>query len=238
MAHHTYSAMKTAPYDRSSDARSVQWIRRTTVVSVALLAAIAAVVSFGHMRELALRHGEPRWSAALIPLSVDGMVVAASMSVLLASRTDRRGEWLPWTLLIVGSLASIAANVAVANPSAVSRLIAAWPSFAFVGAYHLLQGQLRIGRADPDARPDEPEADRQGHPCGNGGDVPLFLGNPGRRLQRQAWEWALANRSEDGRLPAGAVIARRFNRSPRWGRLVKNAGDAGSLELFSDEAAT
>jgi hypothetical protein len=29
---------------------------------------------------------------------------------------------------------------------------------------------------------------------------------------------------------AGAVIAERFNRSPRWGRLVKMAGVAGSLD--------
>lgn len=57
----------------------------------------------------------------LIPLSVDGLVVAASTSVLLASGMGRRGEWLPWTLLIVGSLASLAANVAVADPAAVSR---------------------------------------------------------------------------------------------------------------------
>jgi hypothetical protein len=136
---------------RSSD----RCIRLATVVSVVLLAVIAAVVSFGHMRELALRHGEARWSATLIPLSVDGMVVAASMSVLLASETGRRGEWLPWTLLIVGSLASLSANVAVADPTAISRLIAAWPSFAVVGAYHLLQGQLRIGRTEPIAPPDE-----------------------------------------------------------------------------------
>jgi hypothetical protein len=155
MEHRSYSAMRTAPFDRLCVARSLQWIRWTTVASVALLAAIAAVVSFGHMRELALRHGEASWSATLIPLSVDGMVVAASMSVLLASRLGRRGEWLRWTLLIVGSLASLAANVAAANPNAVSRLIAAWPSFAFVGAYHLLQGQLRIGRVDAAERSDE-----------------------------------------------------------------------------------
>jgi hypothetical protein len=109
-------------------------IRLATVISVVLLAVIAAVVSFGHMRELALRHGEAQWSAALIPLSVDGMVVAASMSVLLASKTGGHGEWLPWTLLIVGSLASLAANVAVADATVISRLIAAWPWFAFVGA--------------------------------------------------------------------------------------------------------
>jgi hypothetical protein len=218
-------------------APATRCISLTTVISVALLAVIAAVVSFGHMRELALRHGEARWSATLIPLSVDGMVVAASMSVLVASKMGKHGEWLPWTLLIVGSLASLAANVGVANPSAVSRLIAAWPSFAFVGAYHLLQAQLRIGRVARAARSDEPEADPQGDPRGIGDEGTSLLENPGRRLQCQAWEWALANRSKDGQLPAGAVIAKRFNRSPRWGRLVKNAGDAGSLEPSRDEAA-
>jgi hypothetical protein len=120
--------------DQRDSARSAdRCIRLATVISVVLLAVIAAIVSFGHMRELALRHGEARWSATLIPLSVDGMVVAASMSVLLTSKTGRRGEWLPWTLLIVGSLASLAANVAVADSTVISRLIAAWPSFAFVG---------------------------------------------------------------------------------------------------------
>jgi hypothetical protein len=207
----------------------------TTVISVAMLAAIAAVVSFGHMRELALRHGEAGWSATLIPFSVDGMVVAASVSVLLASKTGRRGEWLPLTLLIVGSLASLAANVAVADPTATSRLIAAWPSFAFVGAYHLFQGQLRISRTGPIAPTDEPEADPQSRPLDDGTEGTWLVGNPGRRLQRQAWAWALANRSKDGRLPAGAVIAKRFNRSPRWGRLVKSAGDAGFLKPSPNE---
>src|SRR3569833_339657 len=101
------------------------WIRLATVFSVVLLAVIAAVESFGHMRELALRHGEARWSATLIPFSVDGMVVAASMSVLPASKMGRRGEWLSWALLIVGSLASFAANAAIASPTTVGRLIAA-----------------------------------------------------------------------------------------------------------------
>jgi Protein of unknown function (DUF2637) len=122
-----------------------------TVISVVLLAVIAAVVSFGHTRELALRHGEAQWSATLIPLSVDGMVVAASMSVLLASKSGGRGEWLPWALLIVGSLASLAANVAVADATVISRLIAAWPSFAFafVGAYHLRWPWLPVDYKPP-----------------------------------------------------------------------------------------
>jgi hypothetical protein len=177
---------------RSSD----RCIRLVTVTSVVLLAVIAAVVSFGHMRELALRHGEARWSATLIPLSVDGMVVAASMSVLLASKTGRRGEWLPWTLLIVGSLASLAANVAVANPTTVSRLIAAWPSFAFVGAYHLLQGQLRIGPTGPIAPTDELENEPQGCPLDKEDEGAWLLENPRRRFnaKRGSGRWRIGQR--------------------------------------------
>jgi hypothetical protein len=110
-----------------------RWIRHTTTVSVVLLAAIAAVVSYKHMHQLVLRHGESAWSAALIPLSVDGMIVAASMSLLLASRRGSRGGVLPWTLLVIASLASLGANVAVAEPTLVGRITAAWPSFALIG---------------------------------------------------------------------------------------------------------
>jgi hypothetical protein len=77
---------------------------------VTLLAGIAPVVSFGHMHQLALRHGAGAVASALIPLSVDGMIVAASMSLLLDSRLGRRGGLLPWALLISGALASLAAR--------------------------------------------------------------------------------------------------------------------------------
>ncbi|MBB4935140.1 hypothetical protein F4561_006034 [Lipingzhangella halophila] len=46
------------------------WSRLTTIAAVLLLATIAAVVACAHMFELALRHGEPPWRAALFPLSV------------------------------------------------------------------------------------------------------------------------------------------------------------------------
>lgn len=51
-----------------------------------MLALIAAVVSYSHMYKLALRHGEPEWRAALFPLSVDGMIVGASMALLSDAR--------------------------------------------------------------------------------------------------------------------------------------------------------
>src|SRR5690606_6663652 len=116
---------------------------RATIAAVLMLAGIAAVVSYSHMFELAQRHGEPVWRAALFPLSVDGMIVASSMTLLADARQGRRGGLLPWTLLVLGSLASLAANVAVADPTAWSRIIHAWPSFALMGAYELLMRELR-----------------------------------------------------------------------------------------------
>ncbi|WP_455432939.1 DUF2637 domain-containing protein [Streptosporangium soli] len=104
---------------------------------------MAAIVSFRHMHELALRHGEDRLAAALIPLSVDGTIIAASMSLLLACRYGKGGGALPWTLLVVGGLASLGANVAVAEPTLIGRVIAAWPSFALIGAYEMLMSQVR-----------------------------------------------------------------------------------------------
>jgi hypothetical protein len=54
-----------------------------------------------------------------------------------------RGRVLPWMLLAVGSVASLAANVAVAEPTATGRVIAAWPSFALIAYYELLMRQVR-----------------------------------------------------------------------------------------------
>ncbi|MFI0411639.1 DUF2637 domain-containing protein [Actinomadura sp. 3N508] len=167
-----------------------RWVRGTTTASVGLLAGIAAAVSYRHMNELALQHGESSWTAVLIPLSVDGMVVASSMSILLASRSGSRADLLPWLLLAVGSLASLAANVAVAEPTLIGRVIAAWPSFAFVGAYELLQGQLRAAHSIRAKGSGPVQAESE---AGDPGPS-----QPGKRLQRQAWAWAIQNRSPDG----------------------------------------
>jgi len=43
------------------------------------------------MHALALEHGQGTWASAMIPLPVDGMIVASSMSLMLDSRLGRRG---------------------------------------------------------------------------------------------------------------------------------------------------
>jgi len=198
-----------------------RWIRWTTTGCVALLALIVGTVSYLHMHLLVELHGQPGWVAALTPLSVDGMIVAASTTLLADSRAGERGGVLPWALLVAGSAASLPANVAVAQPTLAGRVIAAWPSFALIGAYELLMRQVRRGAAGSGQPPrTKPVPQFSGRGDG-GGAVPCPRrpspspgvgegragGAAGRDLQRQAWLWALANRASGGSLPSGHEIA-------------------------------
>src|SRR5438128_1303895 len=54
-----------------------------------MLALIAGTVSYLHMHPLVALHGQPGWVAALTPLSVDGMIAAASTTLLANSRSSR-----------------------------------------------------------------------------------------------------------------------------------------------------
>lgn len=84
----------------------------------------------------------------------------------------RGGVPPPWTLLIPGSLASLAANVAVAEPTAWSAVIRARPSSALAGAFELLTRERRreqgassenaAGEPDGAASPTTIEPERPG----------------------------------------------------------------------------
>jgi hypothetical protein len=105
----------------------------------------------------------------------------------------------------------LAANVAIAEPTAAGRVIAAWPSFALIAAYELLMRQVRrsaavSGGAQP--RKPSPQVSRRE---GRGKGVDWALSRPSgpglrsagsagasRDLQRQLWQWAVANRAGDG----------------------------------------
>jgi hypothetical protein len=66
---------------------------------------IAGTVSYLHMHALVVLYGQLGWVAALTSLSVDGLIVAASMTLLAESRKGARGGVLPGMLLVVGSVA-------------------------------------------------------------------------------------------------------------------------------------
>lgn len=118
------------------------WIKRTCVVAVAAVAAVAAVVSFDHMRALASDAGEG-WKAWILPISVDGMLVSASLVMLTRKRAGQPVGALSWIGLVLGLLVSLAANVAAAEPTLIGRLVAAWPPVALGLSYELLLTLIR-----------------------------------------------------------------------------------------------
>jgi hypothetical protein len=126
----------------------------------------------------------------------------------------------------------------------IGRVIAAWPSFALTASYELLTRQVRCSAISHAGGTERKRTSRglRGARLPAVGEhrasVPgLRLVRPrpasehaaGRDLQRQAWQWALANQARDGSLPSGKEIPDRFGRHERWGRLVKRAGSTGEL---------
>jgi hypothetical protein len=120
------------------------WVRVVTTASVLAVALVAAVASYEHMRALAELAGEG-WRSWLLPISVDGLAVAASMTMLVRRRAGQRSGPLPWVALLLGLGASLAANVAAAEPTVVGRLVAAWPPVGLLLSYELLLQQHNHG---------------------------------------------------------------------------------------------
>jgi hypothetical protein len=129
------------------------------VLAVALVAAIA---SYDHQRLLAEVAGE-EWRAWLLPISVDGLILTASRTMLTRQRSGRSAGWLAWTAMLVGLTASLAANVAGAHPTLVGRLVAAWPPVALLLAYELSMQQVRATSRPARERRHRPAIDPNGH---------------------------------------------------------------------------
>jgi hypothetical protein len=94
------------------------------------------------MQHLAQTAGE-EWRSWIIPLSVDGMLVASTLAIVDRRRAGLPAGWVPWLGLSLGILASLAANVAAARPDPIARVIAAWPPLAFAVAVETLVIVLR-----------------------------------------------------------------------------------------------
>lgn len=113
-------------------------MRRAKLVAVLVVAAVAAYVSYWHMHDLALKVGEGPVQAKILPLSVDGMMLAATLTVV-----ERRRDKVPvglwcWVGLALGLVASTAANIAAAEPTVEGRLVAMWPPLALFVCLELL----------------------------------------------------------------------------------------------------
>lgn len=119
-----------------------RWVRRAqgfTVVSVALVAFIG---SYSHMQALASGVGEG-WRSWMLPVSVDGMVISASLTMFVRRRSGRRAGTLAWLTLLLGLGASLAANIASAEPTFEAQALAAVYPIALLAVSELAMQQIR-----------------------------------------------------------------------------------------------
>ncbi|HET9081668.1 MAG TPA: DUF2637 domain-containing protein [Trebonia sp.] len=113
-------------------------------LAVLTVAVIAAIVSFSHIETLALSHGQPIWDARFLPVSVDGMLVVSSLTLLADARARRPAPGLARAGLVLGVVATVAANVVFGvHAGPVGAVISAWPAVAFIVATEILVGQMR-----------------------------------------------------------------------------------------------
>ena len=121
-------------------------IRFTTALAVATVAAVAAVISYRHAYELVTTHGETGLTARLLPFTVDGLILAASMLILDASRRHQSVPPLARWCLGAGIAATIGANLAHGlGHGPIGALVSAWPALALAGSFELLMTLIRTG---------------------------------------------------------------------------------------------
>jgi hypothetical protein len=115
-----------------------------TAVAVATVAAVAAVISYRHAYELVSTHGETGVTARLVPFTVDGLILAASMLILDANRRHQPVPPLARWCLGAGILATIGANLAHGvGHGPIGALVSAWPALALAGSFELLMTLIR-----------------------------------------------------------------------------------------------
>jgi hypothetical protein len=109
-----------------------------TGLFVAGLAIVAGAISFAHMRELASHHDQLGWKSYAFPISVDGLEIVASLYLVAQRRAGRPTGWISWVALIVGTLASLAANVAVGGADPIGKALAGSPALSMLVSVKLL----------------------------------------------------------------------------------------------------
>jgi hypothetical protein len=125
-------------------------IRGSTAAVVTAVAGFAAVVSYSHIYDLGRAHGQSGTAARLLPLSVDGLILAASLVMLHEARNKRPAPALSRCMLWLGIAATVGANVAYGSGfGLLGMVISAWPAIGFIGSVEMVMVMVRKSRPAP-----------------------------------------------------------------------------------------
>lgn len=112
-----------------------------TRAAASVVATVAGYVSYLHIVDVAMAVGERPEVAYALPVTVDALMVMATLALL----SDRRNRWAQAGFLF-GVSVSVTCNVASAAPTWPARGVAAIPAVALLLAVEIL---VRSGRPAP-----------------------------------------------------------------------------------------
>ena len=112
-----------------------------TAAAVVVVTVVCAVVSYSHIRDLARAAGMGGL-AGWLPLGVDGLVVAASCSLIVDRQLGRPGHALAWAGVALGLAGSLTANVMAVDPALVSLRAVRWVLAGYGPAALAVSGHL------------------------------------------------------------------------------------------------
>ncbi|MEU0532978.1 DUF2637 domain-containing protein [Amycolatopsis tolypomycina] len=122
------------------------------IAAAAVLGSIGAAAGFTHTHDWAVHHGQLGWIAWADAVVIEGMVLVAGFEIKRDREAGRaRKLSFPVVVFVAGFLVQMAAQVALAEPTAPGWLAAAMPALGFLAVVKLL-----LRRAPAPATPPEP----------------------------------------------------------------------------------
>jgi hypothetical protein len=193
---------------QARDRHREMWLRRGCAL---IVAAVAAYGSYEHQRDFARHGGADPTTAALWPLSVDGLLLLATVGLLTSrQQPNRRIQLAVWLSFLLGIAVSLAANIASAPTlSWQPVLVAGWPPVALLLAAELLthhpqpRDQPETDSAASHQQPDH-ETNTETGPAVKPNDVSPPARPPSEHIM---WEHYLKEQAH-GRIPTGAELDR------------------------------
>ncbi|QSB14044.1 DUF2637 domain-containing protein [Natronosporangium hydrolyticum] len=134
------------------------WTRVAARAAAVLVAAVAGAASFSHIASVAIGAGERTWVAYSLPIAIDGLIVVGAMALIEDGRLGRRPRMAARLAVITGVAATLAANVASAEPTVTARLVALAAPVAFLLSVEVVTRSGRPVSTPDDTKPvDQPQ---------------------------------------------------------------------------------
>jgi hypothetical protein len=186
-------------------------------LSIAGLTGLGWVLSYSMLKRLAALHGYAGWQAWLWPLTVDLLVLAATLIAMVTARRGQGPTGEAWVMAGAATAATLAGNILAAGDDPVACAMHAWPALCMVGAWHLLFRSVLTADSETPARAMPRIASVPA--TGVATAATVRAGAPRRSSEaRRAAERVVRDALAGGREPTTADVARATSRSQRQAR--------------------